>query len=57
MAVRTIKQIDTLFPRKVGLSGLQWGPTLLRLHSDMKDMSYYYVYKLYDELIEKGGLR
>lgn len=26
-------------------------------HSDMKDMSYFYVFQLYDELITKGGLR
>ena len=27
------------------------------LHSDMKDMAYYYVYRLYDELVQKiqGG--
>ncbi len=27
------------------------------LHSDMKDMAYFYVYKLYDQLVEKGSLR
>ena len=26
-------------------------------HSDMKDIAYYYVFKLYQQLIEKGGLR
>ena len=26
-------------------------------HSDMKDMSYFYVYKLYEELTEKGCLK
>ena len=26
-------------------------------HSDMKDMAYYYVYKLYDQLKAKGDLR
>lgn len=31
--------------------GSQW------LHSDMKDMAYFYVYKLYDELVRKGGLK
>lgn len=27
------------------------------LHSDMKDMAYFYVFKLYDELVQKGGLK
>lgn len=27
------------------------------LHSDMKDMAYFYVYKLYEQLIQKGNLR
>lgn len=27
------------------------------LHSDIKDMAYFYVYPLYDELIEKGSLK
>jgi len=27
------------------------------LHSDMKDMAYYYIYTLYEQLIEKGNLR
>ena len=27
------------------------------LHSDMKDMAYFYVYKLYNQLVEKGSLR
>ncbi len=27
------------------------------LHSDMKDMAFFYVYKLYNELIQKGGLK
>ena len=27
------------------------------LHSDMKDMSYYHVYPLYDEIVQKGGLK
>ena len=26
------------------------------LHSDMKDMAYFYVFKLYDQLVEKGQL-
>ena len=26
-------------------------------HSDMKDMAYYYVYPLYDELTTKGNLK
>ena len=26
-------------------------------HSDMKDMAYFYVYKLYDEIVEKGGFK
>ena len=26
-------------------------------HSDMKDMAYFYVYKLYEQLIQKGGLK
>lgn len=32
--------------------GVSW------LHSDMKDMAYFYVYKLYDEVVkEKGNLK
>lgn len=27
------------------------------LHSDMKDMAYFYVYKLFDQIVEKGGLK
>lgn len=27
------------------------------LHSDMKDMAYFYVYPLYDELKTKGNLK
>ena len=27
------------------------------LHSDMKDMAYFYVYKLYEQLIQKGNLK
>lgn len=29
------------------------------LHSDMKDMAYYYVFRLYDELVQKiqGGVQ
>ncbi len=27
------------------------------LHSDMKDMAFYYVYKLYEQLIQKGNLK
>lgn len=27
------------------------------LHSDMKDMAYFYVYPLYDELRQKGSLK
>ena len=27
------------------------------LHSDMKDMAYFYVYKLYEQLITKGNLK
>ena len=27
------------------------------LHSDMKDMAYFYVHMLYYQLVEKGGLR
>lgn len=27
------------------------------LHSDMKDMAYFYVYKLYEQLITKGSLK
>ena len=27
------------------------------LHSDMKDVAYFYVYKLYEQLIEKGNLK
>lgn len=27
------------------------------LHSDMKDMAYFYVYKLYEQIIEKGHLK
>lgn len=27
------------------------------LHSDMKDMAYFYVFKLYDELISKGAFK
>jgi len=26
------------------------------LHSDMKDMAYFYTHKLYKELVELGGL-
>ena len=26
-------------------------------HSDMKDMTYFYVYKLYEQLVENGGLK
>lgn len=39
-----------------------WGrnhPTLGAswFHSDMKDMAYFYVYKLYEEIVLKGGLK
>lgn len=27
------------------------------LHSDMKDMAYFYIYKLYEQLMQKGNLR
>lgn len=27
------------------------------LHSDMKDMAYFYVFRLYDQLIQKGILK
>lgn len=27
------------------------------LHSDIKDMSYYFTYRFFEKLIEKGGLR
>lgn len=27
------------------------------LHSDMKDMAYYYVFDLYDDLLQRGGMR
>ena len=27
------------------------------LHSDMKDVAFFYVYKLYEQLITKGNLR
>jgi len=27
------------------------------LHSDMRDMAYFYVYKLYEQLVQKGGLK
>lgn len=27
------------------------------LHSDMKDMANFYVYKLYEELIQKGNMK
>jgi hypothetical protein len=27
------------------------------LHSDMKDMAYFFVFLLYDDLINKGGLK
>lgn len=27
------------------------------LHSDMKDMAYFYVYKLYEQLVQKGNLK
>jgi hypothetical protein len=30
---------------------------LLWKHSDMKDMAYYYAYKLYEEIIQKGALK
>jgi len=26
-------------------------------HSDMKDVAYFYVYKFYDKVIEKGNLK
>ncbi len=26
-------------------------------HSDMKDMAYFYVYKLYEQLVTKGNLK
>lgn len=42
-------------PRKWGrihpIFGSAW------LHSDMKDMAYFYVYKLYEQIIEKGHLK
>ena len=31
--------------------GVSW------LHPDMKDMAYFYVFKFYEKVIEKGGLR
>jgi len=27
------------------------------LHSDMKDMAFFYVYKLYEQIIQKGNLK
>mgnify|MGYP003314582246 CR=1 FL=1 len=33
------------------MHGLNWQ------HSDMKDMAYFYVYKLYEQLVQKGNLR
>ena len=27
------------------------------LHSDMKDMAYFYVYRLYEQLVQKGSLK
>ena len=27
------------------------------LHSDMKDMAFFYVYKLYKQLVQKGNLK
>ena len=40
----------------------QWGrshPTFGSswLHSDMKDMAFFYVYELYEQLMQKGGLK
>ena len=40
-----------------------WGRTvdsyyrLNWLHSDMKDVAFFYVYKLYEQLVQKGGMR
>ena len=39
-----------------------WGRQAVRnqtpwLHSDMKDMAFFYVYKLYEQLIQKGHLK
>lgn len=39
-----------------------WGRSPVRnqtpwLHSDMKDMAFFYVYKLYEQLIQKGNLK
>lgn len=31
--------------------GVSW------LHSDMKDMSFFYVFKLYEQLVQKGSLK
>ena len=31
--------------------GVSW------LHSDMKDMAYFYVFKLYEQLVQKGNLK
>ena len=27
------------------------------LHSDMKDMAYFYVYKLYEQLVTRGDMQ
>ena len=37
--------------RNSGVYGASW------FHSDMKDMAYFYVYPLYDELKTKGNLK
>ncbi len=37
--------------RNSGVYGVSW------FHSDMKDMAYFYVYPLYDELKTKGDLK
>ena len=40
----------------------QWGRPAVKnqtpwLHSDMKDIAFFYVYKLYEQLIRKGNLK
>ena len=42
-------------PNKWGRSHQVFGSAWL--HSDMKDVAYFYVYKLYEQLIEKGNLK
>lgn len=40
----------------------RWGRPAVKnqtpwLHSDMKDMAFFYVYKLYEQLVQKGDLK